>query len=208
MEPSLLLLTNRCHLTTSRHFRAQQRHLQMESDAVRGVEQHLLFTRNAGKAAGGAIASSDGRNTARMPARGAIFGPLQPPPEKNASRGSQVEFDGPKSSAVNPLIPSDGDRAWGFVWNHCNARKRPHPSAGRFSPASGPAAAWNSQNDPCRRTPPLTNASNTTARQCLRALWCLFGARGSGRRRKRRFSRAVSVGLDCGRPDFQKIVAS
>ena len=175
----------------------------MESDAVRGVEQHLLSTRNAGKAAGGAIASSDGHNTARMPARGAIFGPLQPPPEKNAPRGSQIEFDGPKSSAVNPLIPSGGDRAPGVRMEPLQARKRPHPSAGRFSPASGPAAAWNSQNDPCRRTPPLTNASNTTARQCLIALRCLFGVRGTGRGRKRRISRAVSVGLDCGRPDFQ-----
>ena len=113
MELSLLLLTNRCHLTTLRHFSTQQQHLQMEFDAVRGVEQHLLFTRNAAKAAGGVTVSSDGCNTARMPARGAIFGPLQPPPKKKASRGSQTEFDGPKSSAVNLLIPSDGDRASG-----------------------------------------------------------------------------------------------
>ena len=81
----------------------------IKSNAFRGIEQHLLSPQMRSKRLAWSKSLRTASSPFHRPLGGAIFGPLQPPPEERASAASKVQR--PKKQVVNSLIPSGDNQA-------------------------------------------------------------------------------------------------
>ena len=131
-----------------------------------------------------------------MPTRGAVFGPLQPSTEKRETRGFQIEFDGPKSSAVNPLIPSDGDRASGVRMGPLQ-RPQETPSLGRsVQSCVRPCCCLKWPERPLPTATAVNQRIKHYRKMLLESAGGFVWGEGLGEEEKAEVDRAQSVGFD------------